>query len=119
MICQIRFEMKRHLLTFIAALFLFSFSAQSQDRLSHPISSARIVGIEGKAELIFDEAIEESFTVTVLDLTGKSIFVQQHSSTEGGCSSVEIPVENLRKGIYMVQVVGADGKTKTLKLQRN
>lgn len=111
--------MNKYILTLFAALFMLSFSAQSQDRMTHPISSARIVGLDGKAELIFEEAMEESFKITVLDLTGKSVFSQQHSATEGGCSSVEIPVENLRKGIYMVQVVGADGKTKTLKLQRN
>jgi hypothetical protein len=35
------------------------------------------------------------------------------------CDSVQLPIENLRKGIYMVQVVSASGKTKTLKLQRN
>jgi len=111
--------MKRNLLITIMALMLFGMTASAQERAGHPVTTAHIVGVDGKAELVFDEAITEAFSVNVLDLTGKSMFTQQHSATGEGCSNVELPVENLRKGIYMVQVMSADGKTKTLKLQRN
>jgi hypothetical protein len=32
---------------------------------------------------------------------------------------MELPLENLKKGIYMVLITGESGKTKTLKVQRN
>jgi len=105
------------LLTFTALLFNLVMIAQSG--ITHPISTAHIAGVDGKAELIFDEALTDGFTVTVLDLTGKAMFTLRHSSNEEACESIELPVANLRRGIYMVQVIGADGKTKTLKLQRN
>lgn len=112
--------MKRLLLL----IFLFAFAAglttatAQADRLSHPVSTAKIVGVDGKAELMFDEVVTQSFTVNVLDLTGKLLFSLKHDNSEP-CISVDLPVENLRKGIYMVQVSSADGKMKTLKLQRN
>ena len=109
--------MKRLLLITFATLLLFGLSASAQT--THPISTAHIVGLDGKAELIFDEAITENFTVEVLDLTGKVMFTLKHNCQAEPCESVELPVESLRKGIYMVQVVSAGGKTKTLKLQRN
>jgi methionine-rich copper-binding protein CopC len=98
---------------------MFSFTAMSQDRTTHPISSAKIAGVDGKAELLFDDGLSEGFTVNLLDITGKPIYSQFYPANEEGCNSIEIPVENLRKGIYIVQVVGTSGKTKTLKLQRN
>ncbi len=103
------------LITMIAAVN--PLSAQS-DRMSHPVATAKIIGIDGKAELTFDEALTQSFTVNVLDLTGKLLHTLRHDNSEP-CISVDLPVENLRKGIYMVQITSADGKTKTLKLQRN
>lgn len=111
--------MKRILLLTFASLLIICHTAVAQDRVTHPISTAHITGLDGKSELVFDEAISDSFTVTVLDLTGKSVFTQFHKGSEEGCTAVEIPTENLRKGIYMVQVISEDGKTKTLKLQRN
>jgi methionine-rich copper-binding protein CopC len=111
--------MKRILLLTFATLLFSSLTVLAQDRVQHPVSSARIVGVDGKTELLFDEAIHDSFTVSVLDLTGKSMFMLKHNANDEACESVPLPVENLRKGIYMVQVIGADGKTKTLKLQRN
>lgn len=84
----------------------------------HPVNTAKIVGIDGRAELMFDEPMTQAFTVNVLDLTGKLLFSLRHDNSEA-CISVDLPVENLRKGIYMVQVSSADGKVKTLKLQRN
>lgn len=106
------------------AMIMFVFvlgcsAAVAQERAQHPISSAHIVGMDGRVELVFDEAMSESFTLSVLDLTGKSIFTQTHQSSDEGCQFVEIPVENLKRGIYMVRITGVDGKTKTLKLQRN
>ena len=107
--------MTRILLISFFAFFFCSVNADAQ----HPISSAHIIGMDGKTELLFDDPITDSFSINVLDLTGKSMFTQYHQASEDGCTSVEIPVENLRKGIYMVQVMNTDGKTKTLKLQRN
>jgi methionine-rich copper-binding protein CopC len=111
--------MKRNLLLIIATLLITGFSLSAQDRVSHPVSTARIAGVDGRTELVFEDAITDAFTVNILDLTGKIVFTQRHAYTAEGCGSVELPVENLRKGIYMVQVMSADGKTKTLKLQRN
>ncbi len=111
--------MKRNLLLIVATLLISGMSLSAQDRMTHPVSTARITGMEGRTELVFEEPITDSFTINVLDLTGKVVFTQRHASSSEGCSGVELPVENLRKGIYMVQVMGADGKTKTLKLQRN
>lgn len=111
--------MKRNLLLTITALILFCFGSVAQDRMTHPVTTAHISGVEGKVELVFDESMNDSFTVSLVDLTGKVIMTQQHAASADGCNSVILPVENLRKGIYMVQVIGGDGKTKTLKLQRN
>ena len=111
--------MKRILLLLIATLLITGFTASAQDRVTHPVSTARIIGMDGRTELVFEESLTEAFTVQVLDLTGKVVFTQRHAATVEGCEGVELPVENLRKGIYMVQVMSADGKTKTLKLQRN
>lgn len=112
--------MKRLLLFtfFIAFIAAASPMAAQSDRMSHPVATARIVGVDGKAELTFDEALTQAFTVNVLDLTGKLLYTLRHDNSEA-CISVDLPVENLRKGIYMVQISSADGKTKTLKLQRN
>lgn len=111
--------MKRNLLLLIATLLISGFTLSAQDRVTHPVSTARITGMDGRAELVFEEAITDPFTVQVLDLTGKVVFTQRYAASSEGCEAVELPVENLRKGIYMVQVMSADGKTKTLKLQRN
>ena len=91
----------------------------AQERMQHPVSSARIVGMDGRVELVFDEPMTDAFTISVLDLTGKAIFTQTHQHSSEPCQFVEIPLENLKRGIYMVRVIGEDGKTKTLKLQRN
>lgn len=112
--------MKRLLLFtfFIAILSAGSTLSAQSDRLTHPVNTAKIVGVDGKAELMFDEALTQSFTVNVLDLTGKLLYSLKHDNSEP-CISVALPVENLRRGIYMVQISSADGKMKTLKLQRN
>jgi hypothetical protein len=111
--------MKRNLLLVMATLLISGFSLSAQDRVTHPVSTAHITGMDGRTELVFEESITESFTINVLDLTGKIVFTQRHTASSEGCNGVELPVENLRKGIYMVQVMSANGKTKTLKLQRN
>ena len=103
----------------IMILFLNCANAVGQDRAQHPVSSAHIVGMDGRVELVFDESMTDSFTLSVMDLTGKAIFTQTHQASNEGCQFVEIPTENLKRGIYMVRIAGADGKTKTLKLQRN
>lgn len=111
--------MKKNLLLTFTALLFFCLTTVAQDRPTHPITTAHISGVDGKTELVFDEPMNLSFTVSVVDLTGKVISTQQHAPSEDGCSAIELPVANLRKGIYMVQVIGGDGKTKTLKLQHN
>ncbi|MFN0031401.1 MAG: T9SS type A sorting domain-containing protein [Flavobacteriales bacterium] len=108
--------MKKSLLI-IMAIFSMYVSALAQS--GNPVASARIVGTDGKAELVFEEALTENFTVEVIDLTGESMFMLKLNCEKEPCSSVVLPIESLRKGIYMVQVVSAGGKTKTLKLQRN
>lgn len=111
--------MKRLLLfTLLIALMGFASPLAAQDKVQHPITTAKIVGIDGRAELMFDEPLTQSFTVNILELTGKLLFTLRHDNSEA-CLSVDLPVENLRRGIYMVQISSADGKTKTLKLQRN
>jgi methionine-rich copper-binding protein CopC len=108
--------MKRSLLLMIAILTI-SIAGISQQ--SNPMSSAHIVGLDGKAELTFDETITENFTIDIIDLTGTIMATVKINAEKDPCDSVQLPIENLRKGIYMVQVVSASGKTKTLKLQRN
>jgi methionine-rich copper-binding protein CopC len=103
----------------VVTVLMIGTSANAQERAQHPISSAKIVGMDGRIELVFEEPISEAFTISVMDLTGKSIFTQTHQHSAEPCQFVEIPVENLKRGIYMVRVMGDDGKTKTLKLQRN
>ena len=111
--------MKR-IFTLVVCLILIAGSqASAQSGMQHPISSVRIVGMDGRIELVFDEPMTEAFTISVMDLTGKSIFTQTHQNSTEPCQFIEIPIENLRRGIYLVRVAGQDGKTKTLKLQRN
>ncbi|MFM7725794.1 MAG: hypothetical protein ACKO7B_03770 [Flavobacteriales bacterium] len=93
--------------------------ASAQNNAQHPITSAKIAGVDGRVELVFDEPVSDAFTICVMDLTGKVIFSQSHPSAADPCQFVEIPVENLKRGIYMVRVTAVDGKTKNLKLQRN
>jgi methionine-rich copper-binding protein CopC len=111
--------MKRFVLILVClfSLGLAQMHAQSSER--HPISTASIVSNDGKVELLFDEGVVEHFTVEVRDLTGKKIYVLQSEQNTGSCHNMELPAENLRKGIYMVLITGESGKTKTLKLQRN
>jgi methionine-rich copper-binding protein CopC len=111
--------MKKFYTMLMLGFVLSCSAAVAQERAQHPISSAHIVGMDGRVELVFDEPMSESFTVSVMDLTGKAIFTQTHQSSDEGCQFLEIPVENLKRGIYLVRVTGVDGKTKTLKLQRN
>jgi hypothetical protein len=111
--------MKR-IFTLLVCFFLIAGSqASAQSGMQHPISSVRIVGMDGRVELVFDEPMTDAFTISVMDLTGKSIFTQTHQHSSEPCQFVEIPIENLKRGIYMVRIIGEDGKTKTLKLQRN
>ena len=111
--------MKRIFTLLVCFILIVGSQAIAQSGMQHPISSARIVGMDGRVELVFDEPMSDSFTISVMDLTGKSIFTQTHQHSAEPCQFVEIPVENLKRGIYMVRVIGEDGKTKTLKLQRN
>lgn len=109
--------MKKLILIFTFFSLIGGVFAQAIDKNS--IASARLVATDGRSELIFDEPVMENFTVDVRDLTGKLMFSLKSDMKEEGCQSVVLPIEPLRRGIYMVQIVGAGGKIKTLKLQRN
>jgi len=109
--------MKKLLLIFTFFSFIVGAVAQATDK--NPIATARLTGADGRTELTFDEPMTENFTVDVRDLTGKLMFSLKSDLKEDGCQSVVLPIESLRRGIYMVQLVGAGGKIKTLKLQRN
>lgn len=111
--------MKRLLLLFVLLLMLASTQMHAQSIDRHPISTASIEFIDGRSEILFEEGVYENFTVQVRDLTGKMIYALQNDRSLSVCNSVELPVENLKKGIYMVLITGDSGKTKTLKLQRN
>lgn len=111
--------MKRFFTLLVCLILIAGSTASAQNSAQHPISSARIVGMDGRIELVFEEPMEDAFTISVMDLTGKAIFTQTHQHSAEPCQFVEIPVEHLKRGIYMVRIVGDDGKTKTLKLQRN
>jgi len=111
--------MKKHFTLLAFIILLCDGIASAQNSTQHPIASARIAGVDGRVELVFDEPVSDAFTISVMDLTGKIIFSQSHPSASDPCQFVEIPLENLKRGIYMVRVATVDGKTKTLKLQRN
>ncbi|MEN9638251.1 MAG: hypothetical protein RLZZ262_119 [Bacteroidota bacterium] len=111
--------MKRFVLVFLSLLFLSLAHTHAQSTERHPISTASIVSHEGKIELLFDEAVNENFSVEVRDLTGKTVYVIQSETDDNGCQNLILPADNLRKGIYMVMITGTSGKVKTLKLQRN
>ena len=109
--------MKKLILIFVFFSLIGGAFAQAIDK--NPISTARLVATDGRSELIFDEPVNENFTVDVRDLTGKLMFTLRSDMKEEGCQSVVLPIESLRRGIYMVQIIGVGGKMKTLKLQRN
>ena len=111
--------MKKIFTLLVCLILIAGLQASAQGGMQHPISSARITGVDGRIELVFDEPMLDAFTISVMDLTGKAIFTQTHQHSTEPCQFVEIPVENLKRGIYMVRIAGEDGKTKTLKLQRN
>jgi hypothetical protein len=111
--------MKKFLLVFVSLLGFGFARMLAQNTERHPISTASIASNDGKIELFFDEPVTEHFTVEVRDLTGKTVYVLHSELHNGGCQNLDLPAENLRKGIYMVLITGVSGKTKTLKLQRN
>lgn len=111
--------MKKFVLVFLASCFWTIAALQAQSNERHPISTASIASNDGKIEVFFDEPVTEHFTVEVRDLTGKTVYVLHSELHNGGCQNLDLPAENLRKGIYMVLITGVSGKTKTLKLQRN
>jgi hypothetical protein len=115
---QKRSKMKRFVLLCVITLWASLATIQAQSE-RQPISTASIVLSEGRTEISFDEMVLESFTVELRDLTGKSIYVLRSDRNAAASGSMELPLENLKKGIYMVLITGESGKTKTLKLQRN
>lgn len=106
--------MKKLLFSFVCA-FVLNAAAFGQ----HPVNTAHIVSMDGKLELVFDLPVKTAFRLEILDLTGTPIHSQKVSPSSDGCEAIDLPTENLRKGIYFVQVISDDGKSKSLKLQRN
>jgi methionine-rich copper-binding protein CopC len=115
---QKRSKMKRFVLLCVITLWASQATVQAQSE-RHPISTASIVLSEGRTEISFDEIVSEPFSVELRDLTGKSVYVLRSDRNVAAYSNMELPLENLKKGIYMVLITGESGKTKTLKLQRN
>ena len=110
--------MKRFVLLCVITLWASQATVQAQSE-RHPISTASIVLSEGRTEISFDEIVLEPFSVELRDLTGKSVYVLRSDRNVTAYVHMELPLENLKKGIYMVLITGESGKTKTLKVQRN
>ncbi len=109
----------RKFLLLITAALLFNVSALAQS--SNPIATASISPnpVESKAVLTFDEPVFEELNVVVKDLTGKVLYNFKPDTHGEECTAIRLDMlENLRRGIYIVQVTGASGKIKTLKFQK-
>ena len=108
--------MKKILLAIITGLVV-STSAVAQ---FHPISTAYISpnAEDNKTVIMFEEPVMESMTIVVKDLTGKTVmsFVPEIPGEE--CTEIQLDVNDLKRGIYICQITGADGKVKTLKFQK-
>ncbi|MDZ4752421.1 MAG: T9SS type A sorting domain-containing protein [Flavobacteriales bacterium] len=109
--------MKRLILLIVVTIGL---GLTSFSQTTSPISTAFLTPnpVEGKAELMFDEPVLENLTVVVKDLTGKVVaeFKTDMPGTE--CKKIDLNLESLRRGIYICQIIGSSGKTKTLRLQK-
>lgn len=86
----------------------------------HPISTAFITPntLEGTAELMFEEPVNEEFTIVIKDLTGHTVLTSKPESPVQECVQVSLNIENLKKGIYICQITGVNGKVKTLKFHK-
>jgi hypothetical protein len=110
--------MKRILLSLICVLGM-ALGAMAQS--GHPINSAYITPnpVDSRAELMFEEPVTETIHVVVKDLTGKTM-LDFHPDTPGmECRRIELDLDFLKRGIYVLQIMGSSGKTKTLRFQKS
>jgi hypothetical protein len=109
--------MKRFLLITVFAL---GFVAIGFGQSGHPVSTAFLTPnpVEGRAELMFDEPVMEDLHVVVKDLTGKVVLDIKTDMPGNECRKIDLNMESLRRGIYICQIVGSSGKTKTLRFQK-
>ncbi|MBL7943776.1 MAG: T9SS type A sorting domain-containing protein [Flavobacteriales bacterium] len=107
--------MKKLVLSF--SLLVFALTAWSQ----HPLSTAYITPnpVDDKAIVAFEQPLHESVLIVVKDLTGKVMYTHQTDSGSDSINEVRINLEELSRGIYILQVSVAEGKIKTLKFQKN
>jgi len=109
----------RKILLLITAALLFNVMGFAQS--GNPIGTASISPnpVESKAALTFEEPVLEDINVVVKDLTGKVLYNFKPDTHGEECTSVRMDMlENLRRGIYIIQVTGTSGKVKTLKFQK-
>jgi hypothetical protein len=115
-ICQVSQggTMKQLLLSVLLFFTIATLSAQFREGIVlHPNP------IEDRADLMFDQPLTESITITVKDLTGKTVYLLNPDTSGEQCSQVTLDFESLRRGIYIVQIVSQSGKIKTIKFQKN
>lgn len=75
--------------------------------------------VEDRADLLFDQPLTESISITVKDLTGKTVYMLNPDVSGEQCTRVSLDIESLRRGIYIVQIVSQSGRIKTIKFQKN
>jgi hypothetical protein len=109
--------MKKCILLLSGLLLAGSMLAQS----GSGVSSASIVPnpVESKAQVVFSEPVSENVTVWIKDLTGNTVYRMTFDGRNAVSSPVLLNLESLRKGLYICQVIGENGRIKTLKFQKS
>ncbi len=107
--------MKKLLLSLFAAALTTAVWSQ------HPVTTAWITPnpVDNAAVIAFEQPVEERITVVVKDLTGKIMYTTQTDAGAEGVSRIHMNLEELARGIYILQVSASGGKMKTLKFQKN
>lgn len=102
-------------------LFLFAAALTTVVRSQHPVTTAWITPnpVDNAAVIAFEQPVEERITVVVKDLTGKIIYAMQTDAGAEAVSRIHMNLEELARGIYILQVSASGGKVKTLKFQKN
>lgn len=70
------------------------------------------------AELVFSESPSEPYSVVIKDLTGKTI---QHISIQEnqiGLQHIRLDLSAIPEGVYLCQIAGTSGRTRTLRFQK-
>lgn len=106
------------LLTFLVTVSL-GLAGYSQS--NHPMNTAFVSPnpVESKAAILFEQPINEEVMVVIKDLTGKILYQFKPDTRGEECRQINLDmVENLRRGVYIVQLTSNSGKIKTLKIQK-